>query len=169
MNLPIEPNANDVVLGGQQAPPIDAAVLGGDAGLPRRFPQLPLAEQQASISTLVAYGEAGLQQVINCLQSPSVALRRMAHTLLQMRSEPIAQQAIARGFPLYRGEVIYQVYESVIGYDDEGYRLLRSLEEMIGCASAPLLGQFIDSSSAQVFVRLSQNCREAAPDLVITD
>jgi hypothetical protein len=51
MSLPIEPEANDVVLGGQQqTPPIDAAVLGGIAGLPKRFPQLSLADQQASIA-----------------------------------------------------------------------------------------------------------------------
>jgi hypothetical protein len=146
------PQSNDVVLGGDQPLPLQSAVLGGDAALPKRFPQLALAEQQASILTLVEYGEAGLQQIINCLQSPSVGLRRMAYELLEMRSEPITQQAIAPGFPLYRGDVVYQVYESVIGYDDEGYLLLRSLEEMLGYAKAPLLGQFVDPSSAQVFL-----------------
>jgi hypothetical protein len=145
------PQSNDVVLGGDQPLPLQSAVLGGDAALPKRFPQLPLAEQQASILTLVEYGEAGLQQIINCLQSPSVGLRRMAYELLEMRSESIAQQAIAPGFPLYRGDVVYQVYESVIGYDDECYLLPRSLEEML-YASAPLIRQFVDRSSAQVFV-----------------
>jgi hypothetical protein len=152
-----DPQSTDVVLGGDQPLPLQSA--------PKRFPKLSLAEQQASILTLVEYGEAGLKQIINCLQSPSLESRRRAYELLQMRSEPIAQQAIAPGFPLYRGDVVYQVYESVIGYDDECYLLSRSLEEML-YVSAPLLRQFVDRSSAQVFVA-SQHKLLAVRDCIL--
>jgi hypothetical protein len=148
MSLPIEPKANDAVLGGQQAPPIDAAVLGGDAGLPRRFPQLPLAEQKALILTLVECGAAGLEQIIHCLRSPGLELRRMAYELLQMIDEEPAQNAIGPGFPLYPGEIIYPVYESIVAYNDCWYDLVADLVER-GHQPPAMLGIFLTKTAAQ--------------------
>jgi hypothetical protein len=143
------PRSNDVVLGGGQPLPHQGAVLGGSAvTLLRSFPTLSPVDQEAALWQLVAYGSAGLAQVIGVLASPHLAVRRTAFELLQLVDAPEARRSVAQGFPLYPGEMIYPVYESIVVYNDCGYDLVADLVERWHQPPA-MLGIFLTQAQAQ--------------------
>jgi hypothetical protein len=126
---PNDPQSDDVVLGGGQPLPYQAAVLGGaEVTLLRSFPTLSPVAQEAALWQLVD-GGAGLALVIGALASPDLAVRRTAFELLQLVDAPEAKRSVAQGFPLYPGEILYLVYESVVAYNDCGYDLVADLAE----------------------------------------
>ena len=66
------PTEYDAVLGGQNSPPIDAAVLGGISGVKSRLASTILAVRIAALSEALKYGEAGLDLVVSALQDESM-------------------------------------------------------------------------------------------------
>ena len=66
------PTEYDAVLGGQNSPPIDAAVLGGISGVKSRLAATILAVRIAALSEALNYEEAGLDLVVSALQDESM-------------------------------------------------------------------------------------------------
>lgn len=67
-----QPREYDAVLGGQNSPPIDAAVLGGISGVKSRLASTILAVRIAALSEALKYGDAGLDLVVTALQDESM-------------------------------------------------------------------------------------------------
>jgi hypothetical protein len=146
---PNGPRSHDVVLGSSQPLPHQGAVLGGaEVSLLRSFPTLSAVDQEAALWQLVSYGSAGLAQVIGALASPDLVVRRTAFELLQLVDAPEARRSVAQGFPLYPGEMIYPVYESIVAYNDCGYDLVADLVERWHQPPA-MLGIFLTQAQAQ--------------------
>jgi predicted RNA binding protein YcfA (HicA-like mRNA interferase family) len=66
------PREYDVVKGGQNSTPIDAAVLGGISGVKNRLSSTLLEVRIAALSEALKYGEAGLDLVVIALQDESI-------------------------------------------------------------------------------------------------
>ncbi|MGL5064441.1 MAG: hypothetical protein ACRC62_31015 [Microcoleus sp.] len=67
-----QPREYDVVKGGQDRPPIDAAVLGGIQGVKSRLASSVFAVRIAALSEAMKYGDAGLDLVVSALQDDSM-------------------------------------------------------------------------------------------------
>ncbi len=105
--------------------------------------------QQSELLSWLDDGEVGLQRIATVLRSPDVALRRVAYELLMMlHEEEIAQDAVAAGFPLYPGDVIYEVYESAIAYNDCWYELITQVDQFLD-EPIVLLESYVDRAQAE--------------------
>ncbi|WP_363319709.1 hypothetical protein [Microcoleus sp. PH2017_02_FOX_O_A] len=62
------PKEYDAVLGGQNLIPMNAAVLGGIAGVKSRLASPDVAVRIAALSDAPKYGDAGLDLIIGALQ-----------------------------------------------------------------------------------------------------
>lgn len=124
-----QPTDYDAVLGGQAPPPTGGVVLGGLDGLRRRF-ALPIHEQrEAALSDALKYGDAGVDLLVEALNDEALLVRATAYKFLQGLSSAKAQQAIANGILLHKGDRIYNVYKSAIYYGDDWYYITDSIDE----------------------------------------
>ncbi|MFB2979463.1 hypothetical protein [Microseira sp. BLCC-F43] len=76
---PNQPKEYDAVLGGQNPPPIDAAVLGGIAGVKKRLASRVLEVRIAALSDAIKYGEKSLYLVLQALQDESMLMKFAAY------------------------------------------------------------------------------------------
>jgi hypothetical protein len=121
--------------------------------------------QQSELLSWLDDGVLGLQRMVDVLRSPDVALRRVAYDLLMMLTEEeIAQDAVAAGFPLYPGDVIYEVYESAIAYNDCWYDLITQVDYLYWDEPIVLLGSYLDRAQAEASVT-KHHARMAIADL----
>jgi formylglycine-generating enzyme required for sulfatase activity len=90
INQPNQPRKDDAVLGGENPPPINAAVLGGIQGVKARLnPANPIEVKIAALKDALNYGEAGLDIVIQALQeNPLLDIKLASYQLLKEREEP---------------------------------------------------------------------------------
>ncbi|MFB2920518.1 formylglycine-generating enzyme family protein [Aerosakkonema funiforme] len=77
----------DAVLGGQNPPPVDAAILGGLQGVKKRLANPEVEVRIAALSDALKYGEVGLDLVIQALQDESKQVQFTAYYLLKNRTE----------------------------------------------------------------------------------
>ena len=103
---PNQPKEYDAVLGGQNSPPIDAAVLGGIAGVKQRFANPVLEIRIAALSDALNYGEKGLDLVMQALQDESMLVKSAAYFLIKDRQEPQVKQKLNNILPFFEFEVI---------------------------------------------------------------
>ncbi|MBD2180718.1 formylglycine-generating enzyme family protein [Planktothrix sp. FACHB-1355] len=100
------PREYDAVLGGQNPPPIDAAVLGGLQGVKRRLANPEVEVRVAALSDALKYGEAGLDLIIQALQNESNQVKSTAYSLLiNIRGRKFRQQ-IANFLPSFEFDAI---------------------------------------------------------------
>jgi hypothetical protein len=71
-DLEDQPREYDVRQGGQNQPPIDAAVLGGIPGVKSRLASIALEARIIALSEALKYGDAGLDLVVAALQDESM-------------------------------------------------------------------------------------------------
>ncbi len=84
-----EPTQYDAILGGKNPPPINAALLGGIAGIKHRLAS-PLAETRlAALSEALNYGEAGLEAVITVFDDADERVRATAAAIFGQESQII--------------------------------------------------------------------------------
>jgi WD40 repeat protein len=104
-----QPQNYDVVLGGQNPPPIYGAVLGGLAGVQQQLLSASEAERVRAIAQLPQYGQAGLSLLIQALQDSSVRVQKAAYSLLYQHQEPEAKSALRNydTYPLF--ECLYSL------------------------------------------------------------
>ncbi|AFZ06165.1 protein of unknown function DUF323 [Oscillatoria nigro-viridis PCC 7112] len=87
-----QPREYDAVLGGQNPPPIDAAVLGGISGLKSRLASPVVYIRISALPEAPKYGEAGLDFIIQALQDRIMSVRFAAYLLLKDRDEEKIKQ-----------------------------------------------------------------------------
>ena len=91
---PQEPREYDAVLGGENPPPIDGAVLGGIEGVKRRLASKVVEVRIAALREALNYANAGLDLVIEALDDESTLLKDAAVDLLSDREETKARFAM---------------------------------------------------------------------------
>lgn len=114
-NHPKQPTTYDVVLGGHTSTPMNGAVLGGLAGVKRRFNRGNLGdspyivEQRLNaLKEALNYGSEGLEFVIGALKDPSWQVQRTAYSLLQGYHEPSVTQALQEYNPYELFQCLYK-------------------------------------------------------------
>jgi hypothetical protein len=100
---PDQPQDCDVVLGGQNPPPISGAVLGGLPGVQRRLSSALVEERVGAIAQLSQHGQTGLDLLIQALQDPSIQVQKAAYRLLCQRQELTVKSALRHydTYPLF--------------------------------------------------------------------
>jgi hypothetical protein len=76
---------SDLVLGGQNPPPINAAILGGLAGVKQRLTSESIAERLQALNDSCQYGEKAIELVTKALTDESYEVRVLASKLLRER------------------------------------------------------------------------------------
>ena len=87
-----EPREYDAVKGGQNPPPISAAVLGGIPSIKSRLASPTVYVRAAALPEALKYGEAGLDLIIQALHDQIVSVRFAAYLLLKDRDEEKIKQ-----------------------------------------------------------------------------
>ena len=113
-----QPREFDAVLGRQIPPPVAGVVLGGIEGLRRRFQSSNTEQRLAAVDDALKYGDAGVDLLITAMNDEALIIRGTAYNLLERLSSEKAQQAIADGIILNKGDRVYRVYESRFSYYD---------------------------------------------------
>lgn len=97
---PNQPREYDAVKGGENISPINAAVLGGLAGIKKRLLSAVLEQRITALPDALNYGQAGLELVIQALNDSSEQVQRAAYLLLRRREETNVSEAL-RSFNHY--------------------------------------------------------------------
>ncbi|MCF4969731.1 hypothetical protein [Nostoc sp. CMAA1605] len=93
---PNQPREYDAVLGGQAAPPVNGLVLGGIAGIQDRIFDHNLETKIAAMTSAIAYGDAGLELVIQSLQNETLDLKIVGYKLLHQRKKLLLNRLLQR-------------------------------------------------------------------------
>jgi HEAT repeat protein len=99
MNEERKPKKDDLVLGGNNLPPVDGVVLGGIEGVKRRLESHEIVVRIAAVEDALNYGEEGLDLVIRALQDESQQVQRYAYKLLRNREEDRVKEALVNYQP----------------------------------------------------------------------
>ena len=105
-NNPKKPREDDAVLGAQNPPPVNAAILGGIEGVKRRLANPEVEVRVAALKDALDYGEAGLDLIIQALQDESKRVKFTAYSLLKDRTEPKVKQQLDNFLPRFEFDVI---------------------------------------------------------------
>jgi formylglycine-generating enzyme required for sulfatase activity len=101
-----QPREYDAVLGGQNSTPINAAVLGGIAGVKSRLSSPCVEVRIAALSEAPKYGEAGLDLIIGALRDESMEVKVAAYSLLKDRQDLKIQLQFQDYLPRFEFDVI---------------------------------------------------------------
>jgi formylglycine-generating enzyme required for sulfatase activity len=112
------PGEYDAILGGKNSTPLDAAVLGGIAGVKSRLASPTLEVRIAALSEALKYGDAGLDLIMGALQDKSVELKLAAYSLLKDRNDEKVKQYLQNSSHIFEFEAI-----AVDQYGKESSRL----------------------------------------------
>jgi hypothetical protein len=94
----LNPKDSDAVLGGQNPPPINGAILGGLAGAKQRLESESIAGKIKALQDAMHYGTEGINLAIQTLTDPNDNLQRLARRLL--RNQPEGAKALLDYEPL---------------------------------------------------------------------
>ncbi|WP_293130524.1 formylglycine-generating enzyme family protein [Microcoleus sp. bin38.metabat.b11b12b14.051] len=101
-----EPREYDAVLGGQNSIPVNAAVLGGIAGVKSRLASPIVEVRIAALSEALKYGEAGLDLIIQAMQDKSMQVKFAAYSLLKDRDDLKIKPQFQDYLPIFEFDVI---------------------------------------------------------------
>jgi hypothetical protein len=90
----LNPNQSDLVLGGQNPPPLDAAILGGLAGAKQRLNSQSISERLQGLSSVVHYGENGIDLAIRALNDDDISVQSLASKLLRYQFGAAGEDAL---------------------------------------------------------------------------
>lgn len=93
-----QPREYDAVKGGQNSTPVDAAVLGGIAGVKSRLASPSVEVRIIALSEALKYGEAGLDVILGALQDESVQVKLAVYSLLKDRNDEKIKQHLQNYF-----------------------------------------------------------------------
>jgi hypothetical protein len=100
---PNQPKPYDAVIGGQNPPPSNGAVLGGLQGVKTRIANASLEIRKGGIREALKYGQDGLELAIQALEDPAEEVQWFAYLLLKTRSETSIRNALQDYIPvIYR-------------------------------------------------------------------
>ena len=94
MNEENQPKEYDLVLGGNNPPPINGLVLGGIAGIKQRLLSNNIEVIKSALSDAIAYEDEGLDLVINALYNTPQEVRQHAVNILRNHKTAKAEQAL---------------------------------------------------------------------------
>jgi hypothetical protein len=125
-----QPQASDLVLGGQQLTPINGAVLGGLTGLNQRFETDNVLQKLAALVEAARHQD-GLSILHRGLEDENILVRAEAYLQLKALETPSGRPSaiIERGIPLRVGDRLYGVYRSSVTYGDDWYYIDTNLDE----------------------------------------
>ncbi len=92
----LTPRESDLIIGGQNPPPIDAAVLGGLAGVKQRLKSESITVRLQALDNTIQYGKDALDLVIQFLADPAEEIRELASTLLDNLLEETEKNELFR-------------------------------------------------------------------------
>lgn len=95
----INPHYTDAVLGGQNPPLFDAAILGGLAGVEQRLTSESLAAKLQALINIINYGNKGINLAIQALADSNEDIRRLARRLLRDRLGDEGKEALLEREP----------------------------------------------------------------------
>jgi hypothetical protein len=79
------PRESDLILGGQNPPPTNAAILGGLAGVKQRLASESIAERVRALNSAVQYGDDGIDLTFEALSDGAPEVHQLAYKLLYYR------------------------------------------------------------------------------------
>jgi WD40 repeat protein len=94
VNESSQPKPGDAVLGGNNPPPINAAVLGGIEGAKQRCASTDFQARIAGLREAVKYGEAGIELLLHGLKDEVSEVAWVAYSLLLENAEPELKRAL---------------------------------------------------------------------------
>jgi WD40 repeat protein len=94
VNESSQPKPGDAVLGGQNPPPINAAVLGGIEGTKQRCASPDVQARIAGLREAVKYGEQGIELLLHGLKDEVSEVGWVAYSLLLENVEPELKRAL---------------------------------------------------------------------------
>jgi hypothetical protein len=77
------PRQSDLVLGGQNPPPTNAAILGGLAGVKQRLDSESIAERLQALNNSIQYGSSAIYLALHSLTNNSQEVRKLAKKILR--------------------------------------------------------------------------------------
>jgi hypothetical protein len=166
MNGAYQPKPIDLVLGSDLPPPTSGVIWGGIQGLRQRLEVASPDQKVDLLPQSLHYGEAGIDILIAAVNDTALNVRATACQLLRTIQSPKAQHAIAQGLRLDPGDRVFNVYESVISYNDWCYDLFQSYEQ-IERYDYPLtlISQHVQQSTAEIAAQHHHQWRSIQEDV----
>jgi hypothetical protein len=116
------PRESDLILGGQNPPPVDAAILGGLAGVKQRLESESIAERLQALNHAVAYGDDGIDLALRSLTDPVRKIKQLARRLLKYRLGEKGKLALLNREPFQYFNTFddwqQEIYNTEIGITD---------------------------------------------------
>lgn len=103
------PKEYDAVLGGKASTPATGAILGGMAGVERRFASDDPATRIAAIQDVLKYGKSGLNLALQGLEDPSKEVQKAAYLVLRNLSDPQIRQVVKEYLPHQHFDCLHTV------------------------------------------------------------
>jgi hypothetical protein len=95
----IDPKNSDAVLGGQNPPPQNSAILGGLDGVKQRLESKSLAAKLEALKDLIQHGADGINLSLQALSDPNEDVRRLALKFLRTKSGEEGKAALLEREP----------------------------------------------------------------------
>jgi hypothetical protein len=122
------PHESDLVLGGQNPPPINGVILGGSAGAKQRTENASIAQRLQFLNNALKYGDSAINLALHSLIDPSDEVKQLARKLLRTQLGDNGRKALLDREPLsyfttlsnWRQE-IYNPEIGIIDPDDSAY------------------------------------------------
>jgi hypothetical protein len=101
------PHESDLVLGGQNPPPVDAAILGGLAGVKQRLESESIAERLQALNNAVAYGDDGIDLALRSLNDEAIEVQKLAEKLLRYHFGSTGEKALSENISSFKIDRYY--------------------------------------------------------------
>jgi hypothetical protein len=113
-------HGSDLVLGGENPPPITAAILGGLAGVKQRLASESIANRTQALTDSVQYGEKAIELALQALTDESYEIQHLASKLLRYQFGTAGEEALWEHAsskihiyynPLYQSRLNKKIYD----------------------------------------------------------
>jgi hypothetical protein len=119
INESSQPRPDDAVLGGQNPPPIYAAVLGGIQGIKHQLSTGTLAQQIAALSKALSYEGIGQEVLVQALSHSSETVQWAAYSLLWDRGTQIQWSGMESIYQALKEYSQHQGLQAYYRFEDE--------------------------------------------------
>jgi hypothetical protein len=116
------PYQSDAVLGGQNPPPVNAAILGGLAGAKQRLESESTVAKIQALKDTIQYGTDGIILALDALADPNDDVKRFARRLLRTQAGEEGKAALLEREPLSYFTTLadwrWEIYNPEVGIID---------------------------------------------------
>ncbi len=96
----LNPHDTDAILGGQNPPPLNAAILGGLAGAKQRIENTSIVQRIQLLNNSLKYGDSAINLALNSLIDPADEVKQFARKLLRTQLGDNGKKALLNRDPL---------------------------------------------------------------------